>query len=50
MYVPEKLEANLNHKLNTKFLFKTVYFLEGWGLTTSFYILYDYTTHGHADL
>jgi len=31
-------------KLNTKFPLQTVYFLEDRGMTTSSYIIYDYTT------
>jgi hypothetical protein len=27
-----------------------MYFLGGWGLMTSSYIGYDYTTNGHTDL
>jgi hypothetical protein len=40
----------LSHKLNTKFPFNTVYFLEVRRLTTSFCIVYDYTTTGHTNL
>jgi len=36
--------------LNKKFPFKTVYFLGIGGLTTSSYIVYDYTTSRHTDL
>jgi len=39
-----------SHKSNTKFLFKTMYFLVVRGLTASCYIVYDYTTSGHMDL
>ena len=35
---------------NTKFPFKTVYFLGVWGLSSSSYIVYDLTTSGHMDL
>ena len=50
-HIPEKCHEKLkSQKLNTKFPFKTVYFLEGGGLTTSFYVVYDYTTHRHTDL
>jgi hypothetical protein len=38
------------HKLNTKFSFKTVYFLRVRGLTSSSYIVYDYTASGFMDL
>jgi hypothetical protein len=37
-------------KSNTKFSFKTVYFLGVRGLTASSYIVWDYTTNGHTDL
>jgi len=40
----------MSHKLNTKFTFKTVYFLGVRGLTTTSYIVYDYTTSGRTDL
>jgi len=40
----------LLHKLNTKFPFNTVYFLEVRGLTASFCIVYVYTTSGHMNL
>jgi hypothetical protein len=39
-----------SHKSNTKFLFKTVYFLGVRELKTSPYILYDYTNSGYTDL
>jgi hypothetical protein len=39
-----------SHKSNKKFPFKTMYFLGVWGLTTSSYIVQDYTTSGHMDL
>jgi len=39
-----------SHTSNTKFPFKTVYFLGVRGLTASSYIVYDYTTSGHTDL
>jgi len=42
-----KLKSN---KLNTKFPFKTDYILGIRGLTTSFYIVYDYTISGHTEL
>jgi hypothetical protein len=45
-YIPEKGRG----KLNTKFPFKTVYFLGVRGLTTSSYIAYDFTSSGHTDL
>jgi hypothetical protein len=35
---------------NTKFSFKTTYFQRVTGLTTSSYIVYDYTTSGNTDL
>jgi hypothetical protein len=35
------------HKSNTKFPFKTVYYLGVRGLTTSSYTVYNYTTSGH---
>jgi len=38
-----------SRKSNTKFPFKTVYFLGVRGLTTSSYIEYDYTASGHMD-
>jgi hypothetical protein len=38
------------HKFNTKFPLKTVHFLGFRGLTTSSYVVYDYTTSGHTDL
>jgi len=44
-YVPEKRRG----KLNTKFPFKTVYFL-GVKRMTLCYIMYNYTTNGHMDL
>jgi hypothetical protein len=39
-----------SHANQTKFPSKTVYFLEFRGLTTPFYVVYDYITSGHADL
>jgi len=33
-----------------KFPFKTVYYLGAGGLTTSSYIVYEYTTSGQTDL
>jgi len=39
-----------SHKLNTKFSFKTAYFLGVRGLTTSSYAVCDHTTSGHMDL
>jgi hypothetical protein len=45
-YVPEKHQA----KLNTKFPFKTVYFLGVRRMMTLSYIAYDYITNGHMDL
>jgi hypothetical protein len=38
------------HKLKTQFPFKTMYLLRVKGLTTSPYIVCDYTTSGHTDL
>jgi hypothetical protein len=37
-------------KLNTKFPFKTVYFLGARGLTTPTYIVFNYNTIGHTEL
>jgi hypothetical protein len=37
-----------SHKSNTKFSFKTVYFLGVSGLRTSSSIMYNYTTSGHT--
>ena len=37
-------------QIKHKFPFKTVYFLGIRGLTTSSYIVYDYTTSRHLDL
>jgi len=37
-------------KSNTKFPIKRVYFGGVWGLTTSSYAVYHYTTGGHKDL
>jgi len=39
-----------SQNLNTKFPFKTAYFLGFGGLTTSSYMVYDYTTIGNMDL
>jgi hypothetical protein len=39
-----------SHKSNTKFPFKTMYFLGVGGLITSFCIVYDYASSGHMDL
>jgi len=39
-----------SHKLNSKFPFKTVYILGIRGLTTSYYIVYEYTISGHMEL
>jgi hypothetical protein len=44
-YGPEKHRANSN----TKFPFRTVYYMGVRRLTTSFYIVYDYTTGGHTE-
>jgi len=40
----------MSRKSDTEFPFTTVYFLGVKGLTTSSYIMYDYTTSGHMDL
>jgi len=37
-------------KSNTKFPFKTVYFMGVRGLTALSYVEYDYTSSGHMDL
>lgn len=39
-----------SHKLNTKFPFKTVYFLGVRGLTISSYTVFDHAISGHTDL
>ena len=39
-----------SHKSDTKFPFKTGYFLEVRELTMLPYIVYDYTTNGNMDL
>ena len=44
-HVPEKHRTN-----QTKFPFKILYFLGIWGLKTSTYIVYDYTSSWHTDL
>ena len=37
-------------KLNANFPFKAVYFLGAKGLTTSSFMVYDYSTSGHTEL
>ena len=49
-FMPGLCSCKLLYKSNTKFLFKTVYFLEFGRLPTSSYIVYDLTTSGHMDL
>jgi len=49
-FMPGLCSWKMSHKLNTKFTFKTLYFLGVKGLTTTSYIVYDYTTGGRADL
>jgi hypothetical protein len=39
-----------SHKWNTKYPFKTVYFLGVRGLTASSYVGYEYATGGHTDV
>ena len=46
-YVSEK---NALHKLDTKYLFKTLYFLGVRGLIASSYKMYNYTTSGLTDV
>jgi hypothetical protein len=46
----KKFHKLKSHRSNKEFPFKTVYFLGVRELTTSFYIVCDYTTIGHMDL
>jgi hypothetical protein len=49
-FMPGLRSWKMSHKLNTKFTLKTVYFLGVRRLTTTSYIVYDYTTGGYTDL
>ena len=54
-FMPELCSWNIlrkskSHKSNTKFPFKTVYFLRARGLTASPCVVHDYTTRGHTNL
>jgi len=49
-FTPELRSQNISHTTNTKFSFKTDYFLGARGLTASSYTVYDYTPSEHADL
>jgi len=48
--MPGLHSLNTSCKSNTKFPFKTVYFLAVRGVKTSSFIVYDYTTSGHMAL
>jgi hypothetical protein len=49
-FMPGIRSWKVSHKSNTEFPFKTMYFLGVKGMTTSSYIVYDYTISGHTDL
>jgi len=50
LYARVTFLKKMSRKSNTKLPFKTVYFLGVEGLTTLFYIVYDYTTPEHTGI
>jgi len=49
-FTPRLHSWRTRRKSNKKFPFKTAYFMRTGELTTSYYLVYDYTTTGYTDM